>query len=134
MKQHLDRDLSELSTFWESGRYVLHHWKEENDLMADCMIYDLKDRLIVRIEDDEIYYALKKRMLDAGVPVIRELPPGQHILEQAIQELMSVGMENEEIGIVHEELKEMYEKGMERKAIEQRLEVLKAKFMEKLAK
>jgi hypothetical protein len=122
MEQDFDREIAAASHFWQPGNYVLHHWRDKaDDILLDCMIYDINERLVVRIEDDRRSYALKKRMKDAGVPVIRELPPGKNILEQAIEEFMNVGMDSDEIANAHEELKKMYEAGMSRAALEQRL-------------
>src|ERR1017187_2487160 len=106
MDQDLDRELSAYSDLWESGNYVLNHWRDEtDDILLDCMIYDVKSMAIVRIEDNRISYSLKKRMREAGVPVVRDLPSGRHILEQAIDELAAI-MEQGEFAKAYEELKE----------------------------
>lgn len=72
MTQSIEQRLSEFSDFWESGNYVLHRQKvQQHDT---CMIYNMKQRLFVGIEDNELYEALKIRMKLEGVPVVEELP------------------------------------------------------------
>lgn len=132
MGQDFSREHSAFSYLWESGHYLLHHWRyQADDILLDCMIYHVNDRLVVKIEDDRLSYALKKRMREAGVPVVRELPPGKNILEQAIEELINIGMDVDELAKAHEELKQMYEIGMSRTAIEERLGELKANYTNK---
>jgi hypothetical protein len=122
MHRDLDQEVSAVSYFWESGRFVLHQWRDESpDVLKDCMIFDLRDRLLVRIEDNDFSYALKKRMLGRGVPLVRELPPDAIVLEHVLEVLASTGMDTDEINDAFDELKTMHESHMSSEAIEKRL-------------
>jgi hypothetical protein len=132
MASDLDQALASLAHYWESGNFVLHCWKDkEKDILNNCSIYDLKERMTIRVEDDRLSYALKQRMRESGVPIVRELPPGKNVLEKAVAELMEIGMDGEQLSEAHEELKDMKERGAGEEAIENRLKDIKRDFLAK---
>src|SRR4051794_4906974 len=105
MSPDFSRELAAFSHFWDSGKYLLHHWRDAaEDVLLDSVIYDIDGGLIVRIEDNQLSYAIKARMREAGVPIVRELPGGKHILEQVAEEFLKSEIENDELAIAYDDL------------------------------
>jgi hypothetical protein len=81
-------DLSKLSFYWESGDYVLYNrFPDERNNPDRAVICNVRKHTAVVIEDDEIALAIKQRMLEAGVPVLSELPPNKTLLQRAAEQL-----------------------------------------------
>jgi hypothetical protein len=125
----MEDKLAHFSRFWESGRYVLHFWTDRSeDLLDNCMIYDIVDFSVVSFDNDELSYAIKARMRNGGVPILKELPPGENIMEKAIRELMDLDMDDDTFGRAYEELRQLKKAGMSAETIQQRLDLIKANY------
>jgi hypothetical protein len=66
------------SYLWDEFRedYVLLSMeKYRGKGLEHCLIFCKFDGTVMRIEDDELAFALKQRMQEAGVPIVYERPP-----------------------------------------------------------
>lgn len=76
------QNLTDWSHFWESGDYLLLlSGGDKEHAPGNCSIYNIKDRSIVRIEDDELFTELLRHMHKAGVPIVPNAPPGESIID-----------------------------------------------------
>jgi hypothetical protein len=116
----MKHDLSSWTYLWESGDYVLYLVREGfDDILSGCLIYNKKDHAAFGVEDDRLYIALKKRMKEEGVPIVRERPPGENAVERIHQLLESSGKGIDEVNSILDECRKMKAKGIGWEAIVQ---------------
>lgn len=131
MTQNRQQRLSTVSYFWKSGNYVLYCQKNEHQHRPlACMIYNVKERLFVRVEDDALYEALKQRMKLEGVPIVEELPSGKSPQQLAQEQFAELDIDD--FNEAYEEIIAMLERGKCYEAIEKRIDELRTDYMNKL--
>lgn len=100
----LSVDITSWAHIWELCRddYVLLRVDDTGDPVDGCLIYDMHTGASELIEDDEIYRAIKLRMLDAGIPVVTRdaLPPLKDSPEPVVTQMIDAGKSASEINVV----------------------------------
>ncbi len=71
-----DRQLAEYAPLWGSDakNYVLFSLDPVGNDLSRCMIIDRLNKGIMLIENRELVFEVMRRMLDAGVEIVREWP------------------------------------------------------------
>lgn len=90
----------------DRDRYVLIRPREFSSIPT---VYDKVDFFGFHIEDDELAAALVEKMIDAGVSLVDEAPPGMNPIERKQLEMLDAGAAADEI---NEVVREMREKGI----------------------
>lgn len=121
----MHRDYSSWAHLWESGNYVLLLSDPSvEQALTYCLIYDATNHSIVRIEDDELYTELKRRMYEAGVPIVQDRPPGENIVEAILRMVNECGTHSISLNQLLKEAKRMEGAGKSREAITSRIKEL----------
>lgn len=58
----------------KSHRYALVQSNIGSMDLTTCLVYDLTEKLVLVIEDDEIAYEVLRRLQDSGAPMLQGLP------------------------------------------------------------
>ena len=71
-----DEQVAEFAPFWGSDakNYVLESMDPGSTDLRRCGIFDRRHKSVVLIEDPELALEVMRRMVDAGVEVVSELP------------------------------------------------------------
>ncbi len=68
--------IADYEPFWtkEAKDYVLVRVEKTSHELKHCVIFNIRDRMATIIENEGIGIEVMKRMVEAGVPVVNELP------------------------------------------------------------
>lgn len=72
-----DEDVAKLGDFWSpeaKEKYCLICTSDEGIRLEECLIYARSTRTAEIIENSELAIEVKRRMFDAGVPILRRPP------------------------------------------------------------
>ena len=69
------KEIRELERLWTSEKeHYLLFCSSASGSIEHCSIYDKRTGCVLVVEDAELWHAVKTRMNDAGVPIVREVP------------------------------------------------------------
>ena len=98
----MTQDLDPWSHMWTDKRSeyaLLCSNKSADNPLAHCIVYDLVERGMILMEDEELAQAIMERMLEAGVPIVTkdQVPFGQNECELMINRMIDEGKSIEEV-------------------------------------
>jgi hypothetical protein len=75
-----DSGLQEYEYLWskEGGWILVRLDPSKGDEIDNLCIIDEIRKIFIAIEDDDLYYQVKKRMLNEGIKIVSNLVPGKH--------------------------------------------------------
>jgi hypothetical protein len=109
-------------------RYVLYCFRSREDALEHCLIYDRIRDVIVKIEDDRLSQIAEETMKNAGVQVVRDVPPEAGFLWRIRNDLIDAGYHKDVINKIIRELDDMKEAGVSNELIRARLTELRSKY------
>lgn len=72
----IDKQLAEYAPLWGSDakNYLLLNRDPDGTDLSRCMIIDRQNKSVMLIENRELVFEVMRRMLEAGVEMVRKLP------------------------------------------------------------
>jgi hypothetical protein len=96
----MDAEFESQSFYWNERKddYVLLKVSGDDLNSIDhCLIYNAKEHYSTIIEDDDLEVRIMRKMQDAGVPIVKERPPGENIVARMINDMLEAGRPPREI-------------------------------------
>jgi hypothetical protein len=95
----LSKLASELSRYWESGHFVLLNRHGDEVSIVERLTGN-----VVLIEDDIVYDFVLRKMYEAEVPIVKELPHSAVDYQQRLLDLIDSGIPAKEVNrLINEE-------------------------------